>query len=699
MRIFLASLFALLLTAINAQERCGTNTAITTLATPQFQQHWQQLNQKVEAISAHHNHLRNEQTLVIPVVVHVVWNTPAQNISDEQIISQIDVLNEDYNRLNADTTNTRSIFKPIAASANVQFCLAQQDPLGNPTTGITRTYTTVSSFGVDDEMKFNSTGGTDAWPTDKYLNIWICNNWEVWGYSWFPGVEPEYDGVVVHYEAFGDTLNVVAPYNKGRTATHEIGHWLGLWHPFDNGCGGLTPTTCLGSGDRVCDTPSDNTEGSGCDTTTNDCIDTPIDLPDNAENFMDYLADSCINMFTLGQVERMWYFLTVYRQGLFHSNGCLPPTGTYADAIPISVTNPATVSCNTNYMPTVRVGNIGNTDLDSLWIHYSIDGGLTVSQYWQGNIAPGGFADIALPPSAMAVGTHSIHVFTETPNGSADPFPANDSLWRQFEIISSTLGIAAPFSEGFEAGNWLPAGWHTNNPDMNFDWDINSEYGGYNASDNSVIFENFWVNEVVREQKDELITPNIDLSSLAAPTLFFDLAYADPGSTYYSDTLEVWASDDCGSSWILLWRNGGVSLSSANTPVGSNNFYPNQASEWKTEYLAIPFIGSPAVQLKFVNITGWGYDLYLDNIMVDNGIGLTEINNNAAIKVWPNPANNQATITTAASGTNVLYVANVLGQVLLTTEIQSTTTINLEHFAKGLYWIRIGNETIKLMVE
>ena len=168
---WLAIITVLGCTAAMAQERCGTHLATERLGTQQFQQRWQALNDKISAFAANLNNLRSDQTLVIPVVVHVVWNTPAQNIADEQIFSQIDILNEDYNRLNADTNKTRGIFKPIAASANVQFCLAQQDPLGNPTSGITRTYTTVTSFGVDDEMKFNATGGIDAWPTDKYLNI------------------------------------------------------------------------------------------------------------------------------------------------------------------------------------------------------------------------------------------------------------------------------------------------------------------------------------------------------------------------------------------------------------------------------------------------------------------------------------------------------------------------------------------------
>ena len=165
--------------------------------------------------------------VTIPVVVHIVYNLAEQNIADSQVISQIEVMNEDFRRQNPDTANVRSIFKVFASDARIQFCLASRDPQGNPTSGITRTATYVADFGCDDQVKFDTAGGKTGWDPSKYLNIWVCKLNCANGYAYYPGIPAQYDGVVVHYWVFGNTGNI-APGYKGRTATHETGHWLGF---------------------------------------------------------------------------------------------------------------------------------------------------------------------------------------------------------------------------------------------------------------------------------------------------------------------------------------------------------------------------------------------------------------------------------------------------------------------------------------
>lgn len=237
------------------------------------------------------------EMITIPVVVHLLFNTAEQNISDEQIISQIKALNNDYRRLNADTSNTPDAFKPYAADTRIMFCLAQVDPNGRATKGIVRKHTNVEYFLGDDGMKFSGSGGDDAWDCKKYLNIWVCYMFgRSLGYATFPGGAPEKDGVVINYDVFGTIGNLRAPFNKGRTATHEVGHWLGLRHLWgDESCGD----------DGVGDTPRQLSYNFNCPSFPHV---TSCSTDGNGDMFMDYMDltnDACMNMFTYGQKLKM----------------------------------------------------------------------------------------------------------------------------------------------------------------------------------------------------------------------------------------------------------------------------------------------------------------------------------------------------------------------------------------------------------
>jgi hypothetical protein len=236
----------------------------------------------------------------IPVVVHVVWNTPAQNISDTQINSQIEVLNRDFRRTNPDVASTPAPFLPLTADARVEFFLATTDPTGAATTGINRRQTTTTSFGsTNDPVKSQAAGGANPWPADKYLNIWVCQlSGGLLGYAQFPGGPATTDGVVILHSAFGTVGSAAAPFNLGRTATHEIGHWLNLnhiWGDDGTGCGGI---------DNVDDTPNQGGPNYNVPTFPRvSCGNGPNG--DMFMNYMDYVDDRAMFMFTAGQVARM----------------------------------------------------------------------------------------------------------------------------------------------------------------------------------------------------------------------------------------------------------------------------------------------------------------------------------------------------------------------------------------------------------
>ena len=257
----------------------------------------------------------------IPVVVHVVYRTNAQNISDAQIQAQIDVLNEDFGRTNPDSVNTPPGFTSVAGSTNFQFCLAQQDPAGQLTNGIDRRLTTLQSFQANDDVKSYATGGLDAWDVNKYLNIWVCNlSGGILGYGELPSsVHTTTYGVVVAYDAFGKGGSAASPYNLGRTCTHEISHCFRLYHIWgdDNG-------TCSGS-DYVNDTPNKGDATFGCLTypALDNC--TAVSPGIMFMNYMDYSDDNCLNLFTKNQASRMFTAINSYYPTLLTSDRCNPP--------------------------------------------------------------------------------------------------------------------------------------------------------------------------------------------------------------------------------------------------------------------------------------------------------------------------------------------------------------------------------------
>ena len=315
-------LILLFSTTLFAQERCGTTDYLHFLENnhPEIMDEKINLEKGIQKWIKDNANYQLKSIITIPVVVHVVYNSPQQNISDQQIQSQITVLNNDYRRTNIDAMMTPSVWTSVAADCEIEFCLTSTDPNGNNTNGITRTQTSQSSFSMQgDPVKDASSGGKDAWPNDDYLNIWVCNlGSSLLGYATPPfGNIGSDDGVVIGYNYFGTQGTVQSPYNKGRTTTHEVGHWLNLEHLWGGSWG-----SC--GNDNVNDTPIQEEENYGCTAfphNANSCGTTNID-GDMFMNYMDYTNDACMNMFTQGQKTRMIAAINQSRQNLLNHTLC-----------------------------------------------------------------------------------------------------------------------------------------------------------------------------------------------------------------------------------------------------------------------------------------------------------------------------------------------------------------------------------------
>lgn len=639
-------------------------------------------------------------TITIPVVVHIVYYSAAQNISDNQVYSQIQVLNEDFGRTNADAANTPAYWTSIAANTDIQYCLATIDPNGNPTNGIERRQIgTNVSFSTNDAVKSFSTNGLDAWPVTEYLNLWVCNlGGGLLGYGEFPtGSASNTFGLVMgytcfgsNYTAYGSGFNLIASYDRGRTSTHEIGHCFNLFHIWgDDG------SSCSGS-DLCADTPNQADEHYGCPSGSQvSCTNGPNG--DMYQNYMDYSDDICMNLFTLNQKTRMLAVLNSAPYNALQTSTACQTASAGDDAGISAILSPATSLCTTTFAPQVTIRNYGTNNLTSATINYRIDAGPIQTYSWSGNLATTGTQNVTLSSMTTTAGTHTFTAYTTNPNGGTDANAGNDQTQRTFTV--SSTGQNLPYSEGFENVTFPPSGVTINNSDGLTTWARTTAAASTGSA--SAYMDNYDYN--ADGEVDEMVLPNFNLSSVTNPVMTFQVAYrlyTNPTtSPNYSDTLRVYISTDCGVTWTQLYGKWSTTLATASPAYSTTEFVPT-VSQWRLENISLsPYQSSTNAIIKIYHATQYENNLYIDDINIQNSTDVQGLTLHSDVNLFPNPSTGQVNVDVNMFQRDNLTIrtTNAVGQVV--SEVAENNTfggryvIDLSTEPNGVYFIEVQTGT------
>ncbi|HEY6505131.1 MAG TPA: choice-of-anchor J domain-containing protein, partial [Chitinophagaceae bacterium] len=636
---------------IPVDERCATMQHLEDVyrQNPSLKQANELLLQQLEQNRGSQQGNSNQRLnaiVTIPVVFHIVLPNP-YIITDADIQAQLDRLNFDFSGLNADSANVPAEFQAVRGHSQIRFCLAQRTPGGLPTNGIERrASSTTYTGGGNDPIKVTASGGLDAWDFTQYMNVWVGGGGGLLGYATFPGTStPAQQGVVTDIIGTSNNPCYVNPdYNLGRTMTHEVGHYLGLFHIWGDE-GGCTNSdfrnlggTCVISDvalagtttdQAIGDTPNMGDQNFGCPSgnVTNSC--SPNPPGDMYQNYMDYTDDACMTMFTIKQALRMEWVIANCRAGYITSPGCLPPaSGPSLDASPVAIINPGgsevgtgcsvtsypTPFCPGTLTPRVRITNNGLNTMTSVTVGSRIGTGPATTNTITGlSIAGGQTAIVNAPAVTLTVGANVLKLFTSNPNGIADPIGTNDT-------ISTTLNISGPTTipaaQNFDNPALAPWTIQTNGtPPV---WQLAAPAGIPPSSPTNV------TSAVINHydfdgngKHDDIRSPIINTTGLSSLQIRFDVAYS-PFSATFVDSFVVLISKDCGATYTEVYRKGGTTL--ATKPGFSTTlFTPANTGEWRNEVINLgPADLTGSLFVVFRSIAGFGNRLWLDNINIAN---------------------------------------------------------------------------------
>lgn len=612
-QIFALSLFILGFIQANAQRNCGTveyMNQLNNVEPKEVLENWifQKLMESPSSGQESFN-VDNITPYQIPVVVHIVHNGEdvgvGSNISESQILSQIEVLNEDFRKLNADSINIPDEFRHLYSDIGFEFVLAKRDPMNGGTSGITRIQGSQTSWSLSQDVELKS---HDYWSSQDYLNIWVAplsGNWLGW--AQYPesdildGLSPPYnettDGVVINYNAFGSilkdpTANLQSNFDRGRTATHELGHFFGLRHIWgDGGCG---------VDDYVTDTPTAEDNYTGCPSIGGST--TSCSSQDMFMNYMDYVYDQCMNIFSLGQKDRMVVIIenSPRRLSLTTSLGLIPPNS--EDLALMAFVAPTAGICDNQISTIVEVKNLGISFISASNLSLYINNTLVANQDFDFKLDINQSIELTFSSiDLVEYGNLEFTAIIETVNGTPDRFVDNNSLTTYSLRTESVLELNEDFS--IVNPQWTV---RTNQEVSSLS---NSQSVFYSIDNSAAVFD--YYNNAT--SSDAYISPKLVLGS-NPKTLLFDYSYGFNSSI---DEFMVMASVDCGNSFIdTLFSASGESLGTALSPVA---FYPSGAEDWSHTQIDLSKYINQEVIFSFTGISGGGNRILFDNIhVVDN---------------------------------------------------------------------------------
>ncbi|WP_418510570.1 M43 family zinc metalloprotease [Corallibacter sp.] len=621
----------------------------------------QQLNTKIEQMN---NSSERRIVISIPLVVHVLHNGEAlgtgPNISDAQVISQITVMNQDFRMM----MGTPGESTEGGVDVEVEFVLAQRTPDGCPTNGINRVNICQDGTNQSDVQSWKA---QTSWDPSKYMNMWsskyVGDLDGILGYAQFPGGPASTDGVSAGHTYFGSsdyddgTFQLSPPFDRGRTMTHEVGHYLGLYHTFQGGC--------FGAGDEIDDTPAVDSPNYGCPTGHTSC-----GTLDMIENYMDYTDDICMNTFTSGQKTRVQAVLATFanRSTLAASDGADPLPAVSVDAsAEIESTN---ISCGTEANPVIRITNWGTNTLTSATITYDIDGGTSETYNWTGSLAAGNFETITLPSLASSPGLHDLNISI---SASGDARACNNSSSTCFTLTAESGTCASVANTTYETsteGVVINDG--TTDILSNLNTGKPSGYSDYTATTTDLIRE---------ESYDLSVYVNTDGNYFVSTYVWIDWNQ----NCSFDDNEEY----DLGVTQNV--SNGLASNSPLEITVPSNATLGNTIMRVTTMWA-----GNAGTETPTACDNGHDAEVEDYTINVLGSLSVDEFSVNS-ISLYPNPTTNVLNISLANKNElpENYAVYNMLGQVVLKKHItnDSDLSINTSSFSNGMYFIKINKGT------
>ncbi|MEP0043584.1 MAG: choice-of-anchor J domain-containing protein [Reichenbachiella sp.] len=578
---------------------------------------WLKTKMNQKQVQGRYLDLQSETVYQIPIVVHVIHNGEsigvASNIPDEQIFNQIDSLNNDFRRLNVDQSNTPSGFLTDAADVKIEFVLAKRDPEGLPTNGIIRVQGNQSNFTINEAVAL---AANSYWPAEEYFNIWVANlSNGLLGFAKFPisnepgmdedpNLNRKIDGVYLDFEYFGTGHNA-DEFSKGRTLTHEIGHWMGLRHIWgDGGC----------SVDDFCnDTPTQGSSSSGCPSISQ----SSCGSVDMFQNYMDYTDDECMNLFTNCQGDRMRTVLenSPRRKELLSSQGAATVVQVANDLGIKSIQSPAFGNCSVTIVPEIEVRNYGSNTINSFSLDLLVDEEVIQTQLFEEPLTSLQTLFVSFSSVNVSSEAQQVSFKVNQVNGGGDGNSDNDCQWiNTFFPSTQTVPFVDEFTGTSSSASVL---WKLKNSKNNPSaW----SYGmapNITANNEAAILSYYGAPAGSFGELDYLISPVLDLSGLATADLKFKYAYSGFPNNY-SDALTVVVSTDCGATFPeenILFQKIGASL--ATTSSTSSLFVPSDPSDWlEVEKNFGEFADYSEVVLAFIGNNGGGNKLYLDDIEI-----------------------------------------------------------------------------------